>query len=58
MSGKKTDFAWVSPRPVSGWGFPRSTSTENPPMPITLFRPFSFIDLLFAWPTVPIDLDF
>jgi hypothetical protein len=27
-------------------------------MPITLFRPFSFLDLMFDWPAVPIDLDF
>lgn len=58
MPGKKTDFAWVLPETVSGWGFLRSRFTENSPMPITLFLSFSVLDLLFAWPTVPIDLDF
>lgn len=58
MSRKNSNFAWVSPDSVNGWGFSRPTVTENSPMPITLLRPFSFLDLLFDWPTVPIDLDF
>jgi hypothetical protein len=58
MSGKKTNFSWVPPRAVNGWGISRSITTATSPMPITLFRPFSFLDLMFDWPAVPIDLDF